>query len=86
MTADPVGDALRADAEAARAEIRAAGIYCPSCGISMADLPGDHMLELGMGGVGWVGGSPAGFSVRCAAGVSIPMDGASFGPPAGTAP
>ena len=43
-TADPIGDALRADAEAARAEIRAEGITCPSCGVNMADLPGGHML------------------------------------------
>lgn len=46
MTADPVGAALAADAEAARAEIRAAGLVCPSCGVNMADLPEDHMLTL----------------------------------------
>lgn len=46
MTADPIGDALRADAEAARAEIRAAGLICPSCGVNMADLPEDHLLTL----------------------------------------
>ncbi len=46
MTDDPIGDALRADADAARAEIRAAGIVCPSCGVNMADLPEDHLLAL----------------------------------------
>ena len=44
MTADPIGDALRADADAARAEIRAAGIVCPSCGVNMADVPKDHLM------------------------------------------
>ena len=43
---DPIGDALRADADAARAEIRAAGIICPSCGVNMADLPGSHRLAI----------------------------------------
>jgi len=43
---DPIGDALRADAEQALAEIRAAGISCPSCGVNMADLPQDHRLVL----------------------------------------
>jgi DNA-directed RNA polymerase subunit RPC12/RpoP len=43
---DPIGDALRADAEAARAEIRAGGLECPSCGVNMADLPDGHMLVL----------------------------------------
>jgi hypothetical protein len=41
---DTVGDALRADADDARAEIRAAGVTCPSCGVNMADLPRGHML------------------------------------------
>lgn len=43
---DPIGDALRADAEEARAQIRAAGIFCPSCGVNMADLPAGHMLAV----------------------------------------
>lgn len=43
---DPIGAALRADAEAARDEIRAEGIVCPSCGMSMADLPNKHSLVL----------------------------------------
>jgi hypothetical protein len=45
-SADPIGDALRADAEAALAEIRATGLTCPSCGVNMADLPESHMLTL----------------------------------------
>ena len=47
MTDDPIGAALAADAEEARAEIRAAGLICPSCGVNMADLPKDHRLEIG---------------------------------------
>ena len=43
---DPIGDALRADAEAARAEIRTAGLICPSCGVNMADLPDGHALTI----------------------------------------
>ena len=31
-SADPIGDAIHADAEAAREEIRACGLICPSCG------------------------------------------------------
>ena len=46
MSDDPIGDALRADAEAARAEIRAEGIVCPSCGVNLADLPDGHALEM----------------------------------------
>ena len=49
MSEDPIGDAIHAEAEAARAEIRAAGMACPSCGVNMADLPGDHMLALILG-------------------------------------
>lgn len=44
MSDDPIGDALHAEAEAARAEIRATGIVCPSCGVNMADLPDGHEL------------------------------------------
>jgi len=43
---DLVAAALRADAEAARAEIRAAGIACPSCGVNLADLPDGHALAV----------------------------------------
>ena len=49
MTAGPIGDALRADAEAARTEIREAGIVCPSCGVNMADVDESHMLTLNHG-------------------------------------
>ena len=42
-----IGDAIHADAEAARTEIRAAGTICPSCGVNMADLPRDHRLTIG---------------------------------------
>lgn len=43
---DPIAVALHADAEAARAEIRAANIDCPSCGTNMADLPDGHLLVI----------------------------------------
>jgi hypothetical protein len=46
VTSDPIGAALAAEAEEARAEIRAAGLICPSCGVNMADLPKDHRLVL----------------------------------------
>jgi hypothetical protein len=44
---DPIGDAIHAEAEEARSEIRAAGITCPSCGVNAADLPDGHKLEIG---------------------------------------
>jgi len=47
MSRDPIGDALHAEAEEARAEIRAAEIICPSCGVNAADLPDGHKLEIG---------------------------------------
>jgi hypothetical protein len=43
---DPIGAALRADAEAARGEIRDAGLICPSCGKNAGDLIGRHCLVL----------------------------------------
>jgi hypothetical protein len=46
VSADPIGDALHADAEAARAEIRAAGVVCPSCAVNMADLPKGHEVAV----------------------------------------
>ena len=46
---DLVAAALRADAEAALAEIRAAGIICPSCRLNMADLPDGHALAVSDG-------------------------------------
>ena len=78
VTGDPVGDALRADAEAARAEVRAAGIICPSCGINAADLPRDHMLEMDHGGVDWVKAEKRPATARCAAGAIVPLDDADF--------
>jgi hypothetical protein len=46
VTGDPIGDALRADADAAREEIRTMGLVCPSCGGNAADLLGRHCLIL----------------------------------------
>ena len=46
MTDDPIGAALHADAEAAREEIRDAGLTCPSCGQNYADLITGHCLIL----------------------------------------
>ena len=67
---DPIGDALRADAEAARAEIRAEGIVCPSCGVNMADLPDGHSLAMyGPAGAVSIG-------AECAEG--MPVDMAAF--------
>jgi hypothetical protein len=48
---DRIGDALRADAGAAREEIRAAGLTCPSCGENAADLIGRHGLVLALFGM-----------------------------------
>lgn len=63
--------AVHADAEAARAEIRAAGIICPSCGINMADLPPRHHLAD-------VADSAAivplpGHTLKCGAGTAVDM-------------
>ena len=77
---DPIRDALRADAEAAREEIRAAGIVCPSCDTNMADLPDGHMLVI-------YGGEAAGQAhiAECRdgapaemAGISSPMSDSEF--------
>jgi hypothetical protein len=46
VTADPIGDALRADAAEAREGIRGAGLICPSCGKNAGDLLGRHCLVL----------------------------------------
>lgn len=70
MTDDPIGDAVRADAEAARAEVRAEGIVCPSCGVNMTDLPDGHALA--------ITGVPGGpFAAECAAGTPVRLDGVS---------
>lgn len=73
-----ISRAVRADADAARAEIRAEGIICPSCGVNMADLPWDHMLGLDHGGVDWERAEQRPASAKCAAGQLVPLDGASF--------
>ena len=44
--ADPVGDALRADAEEARQKLREAGLTCPSCGKNAGDTFGRHCLVM----------------------------------------
>jgi hypothetical protein len=41
-----IADAIHADAEAAREEIRSAGLICPSCGQNAGDLLGRHCLVL----------------------------------------
>jgi len=46
VSADPIGDALRADAEEARGQIRSAGLTCPSCRGNAGDLFGRHCLVL----------------------------------------
>lgn len=46
MSTDPIGDALRADAEDARQEIRDTGLTCPSCGKNADDTFGRHCLVL----------------------------------------
>ena len=61
---DPIGNALRADAEAARAEIRAADLICPSCGVNMADLPDGHALTLS---------TKAPLTAKCADGTSASL-------------
>ena len=75
---DAVAAALAADAEEARAEIRAAGIACPSCGVNMADLPDDHKLVLDPGGVDWVRAEKRPPSALCASGEPVSLDGASY--------
>lgn len=67
---DPIGDALRADAEAARAEIRDTGIICPSCGVNMADLPDGHMLAMR-------GSENAELTAECRDGTPIGLPGVS---------
>ena len=76
VSENPIGDALRADAAAAREEIRAAGLICPSCGVNMADLPDGHALAVSLE-------EPC--TVECRdgtaaslAGISSPMDDGAF--------
>ena len=44
--ASPIAEAVHADAQAAREEIRAENLICPSCGQNYADLIGHHNLIL----------------------------------------
>jgi hypothetical protein len=67
---DAVAAALRADAEAARAEMRALGISCPSCGVNMADLPEYHALAV-------LHEDP--YTARCAGGTLVTLAGEDFG-------
>jgi DNA-directed RNA polymerase subunit RPC12/RpoP len=83
-----IGDALHAEAEDARKEIRDAGIACPSCGLNMADLPGDHCLvlltsvpvtrESGFGHPVALMGK-TGHSCECRDGATVILTGADFG-------
>jgi hypothetical protein len=66
---DLVAAALHADAEAARAEIRAAGVTCPSCGVNMADLPEGHVLALPL-----TAGAGALLRARCADGEPVTLE------------
>jgi hypothetical protein len=75
---DAVAVALAADAEEARAEIRAAGIACPSCGVKMADLPDDHKLVLDHGGIDWERAVKRPPSAKCGSGELVSLEGASF--------
>jgi len=66
-----IGDALEADADAARAEIRKAGIVCPSCRLNMADLPAGHLYAFSAGGMVTALGGHG--TVKCQAGSERPM-------------
>ena len=78
MSDDPIADALHAEAEEARAEMRAAGLVCPSCGVNMADLPHDHRLVLDAGGIDWERAVKRPPSALCGSGELVSLDGASF--------
>ena len=75
---DAVPAALHAEAEEAREEIRAAGIACPSCGVNMADLPGDHKFVLDHGGIDWERAVKRPPSAQCGSGGLVSLEGASF--------
>jgi hypothetical protein len=71
-----IADAVRADAADARAEIREAGVICPSCGQNYADLIGaGHAVEFSGGNL--PASLPDG-TAKCAAGESISLAGAGF--------
>jgi hypothetical protein len=75
LSDDPIGDAIRADAEAARAEMRAEAIICPSCRVNMADLPEGHSLALS-GEAGQIAECPLGAPAELNA--SSPMSDEEF--------
>jgi hypothetical protein len=79
MSDDPIGDALRADAEEARAEMRAAGIICPSCGGNLGDLYGKgHRYEdIGPAGIPVAVASLKG-TFRCADGQPVDVTSLDF--------
>ena len=75
MSDDPIGDALRADADDARAEIKAAGIICPSCGVNAADLPRCHYLKLDHGGIDWAKAERRPATAKCQDGTLVTLPG-----------
>lgn len=75
---DAVAAALHAEAEQARAEIRVAGIACPSCGVNMADLPDDHKLVLDHGGIDWERAVRRPPSALCGSGRIVWLDDSRF--------
>ena len=71
-----ISRAVRADADAARAQIRAAGFICPSCGTNMADLPADHGYEFSSGDFGsFLSGYG---TARCGSGETVTAAGLDF--------
>jgi hypothetical protein len=87
MSDDPIGDALRADAEDARGEIRDAGLVCPSCDRNAAGLFGRHCLimitrtpvsgDRGFGHPVALIGEPE-YSCECRDGQRVILTGAGF--------
>ena len=75
---DAIAAALAADAEEARAELRAADIACPSCGVNMADLPDDHKLVLDHGGIDWERAVRRPPSALCGTGRIVWLDDSRF--------
>ena len=75
---DAVAAAIHAEAEEARAEIRDAGIVCPSCNVNMADLPQDHKLVLDHGGIDWVRAVRRPPSALCGTGRIVWLDDSRF--------
>ena len=64
---------MRADAEAAREEIRATGLVCPSCRKNLADIYGSHSYEdLGDAGIPQAFNDLTG-TLKCTDGEPIPV-------------